>query len=157
MKHQRFKGPATTFVVACIAILMASETPAEAVFQSGRCLDVPASTIADIELGIRATRRGRVAFTHYQAVRSNDLERIYFVSAMVRVNGRAEDWEIATWAINRLDHSTGSPGSVFAMPDAATTYTDWGDASRNRMRLSAFDDGHSESRQCAEDHLAANR
>jgi hypothetical protein len=116
---------------------------------SGRCQSVPQATISNIELGVRTSYQRTVHFSSFQAVRSQDREMIYYVAAKVGPRPGSDDWGIAIWALNRLDHSTGQTGVIYAMPDIATTYTDWGNGATTRARLSAWDDGYTEARQCA--------
>jgi hypothetical protein len=114
-----------------------------------RCIALPAETIANIELGIRPQYRQNTHFSNYWAVRTRDRAQFYFAAARVGSSPDSSDWGIAVWAINRLDHSSGETGVVYAMPEIATSFTDWGNGARTQANFNRRDDGYREAVNCA--------
>jgi hypothetical protein len=114
-----------------------------------QCLAVPTATIANIETGVRAQFRGSTHFSNYQAVRSPDHTHIYYVAAKVGSVSGADDWGVAIWALNRLDHGSGETGLIWATPEIATRYTDWGNGSQTQARFGRQDVGYRQAKECA--------
>lgn len=102
---------------------------------ASRCLDVPANALARIDTGL----------TNGKAVRSNDFEKVYFVSAYLQGEGLSGT-DIATFATNNLD----GPAFVLAVDSYAKEFTVFPASDREgaQFYITLSDDGARESRDC---------
>lgn len=118
-----------------------------ALVTDGPCQAVPATTIENIELG-RKRSAGVFHLSNFQAVRSGQRSNIYYVAARVGATPGSDNYGVAVWALTRLDHSTGDIGAIWALPEIATHFTDWGDGAQTRARLGRGDTAYHAARRC---------
>lgn len=110
---------------------------------ANKCEDVPADIVASLQEG--ANTKG-TTLRNAKAVKSNDFESVYFISADLQGAGLEGSEDIATFTTNKLENGGGILMSVnnvakefFVFPDASTT-----DA-----KATMSDDGASQSQTCA--------
>lgn len=111
--------------------------------KANKCEDVPADVVASLQEG--ANTKG-TTLRNAKAVKSNDFESVYFISADIQGAGLEGSEDIATFTTNKLENGGGILMSVnnvakefFVFPDASTT-----DA-----KATMSDDGASRSQTCA--------
>ncbi|MEX1014381.1 MAG: hypothetical protein WDZ80_04440 [Candidatus Paceibacterota bacterium] len=110
---------------------------------ASRCLGVPAETLSWIKSGLKDDN---ITLRSAQAVRSDDFEKVYFVSADLQGLGLEGPGDIATFAANNIDGS----GLVLSVDAVAKEFTDWfhGDREGAQFHVTMRDDGVRESRDC---------
>lgn len=121
-------------------VIQTTQQTEQEVTKEDRCLDVPSNALSRIEIGLTADD---LSLRNAKAVRSNDFEKVYFVSAYIQSESLPEA-DIATFSMNNLD----GPTSVLAINDSAKEFTDWPDGDRTQSRMTLSDDGARESRDC---------
>jgi hypothetical protein len=110
---------------------------------ASRCLAVSEDTLSWIESGLTDDN---ITLQNAQAVRSDDFEKVYFVSADLQGPGLEGAEDIATFAANNIDGS----GLVLSVNAVAKEFTDWfhGDREGAQFHVTMSDDGARESRNC---------
>lgn len=110
---------------------------------ASRCLDVPTETLSRIESGLKDDD---ITLRNAQAVRSDDFEKVYFISADLQGPELEGTGDIATFAANNID----GPGLVLSVDDVAKEFTDWlhGDREGAQFHVTMSDDGARESHDC---------
>ncbi len=127
----------TTAIVAAVAFAvttMHGTLPAPP-----RCQVIDPATVEAIASG---SKLPGYRFDHARAVKSNDFERIYFISAEVTGPGRPN--AVGTWASNRVEPGE---GLIWAVDDVARSSTTWPKPS-GAQTMSMADDGAELSREC---------
>jgi hypothetical protein len=130
----------------------AAPEPAEDTEQGGgessrdpRCTRVPPALVKVIATGLEVQGGGNLRFA--QAVKSEDFESVYFVSADIQGPGLDGSGDVGTWATNRL---AAGGGLIFAVDSVAQEFSDWGDADQTDANITMQDDGAQLSRECVE-------
>lgn len=128
----------------------AEESPEPA--EESRCLPVSAPLKRAIAEGL--TVQGGGSLGKAAAVRSEDFEEIWYVSAVIRGPGMGDD-PVGTWAAN-IDPAAKDPGGLLTAADAiARAFSDWGAAAQEGSPATWVrgleNDGAQESRDCLED------
>jgi len=109
--------------------------------ESTRC--IPADTSLTTPIANKLTvEGGRIDYG--RAVKSDDFENMYFVSAELEGTGLEGRDDVATWATE----SVGGAEAIYAVDDLAKEHSDWRDGSQTRFKLSLNQDGAKESRDC---------
>lgn len=121
-----------------------TETEEAAPERDPHCMAVPPAVVKAISTGLEVQGGGSLRFA--QAVKSDDFESVYFVSADIQGAGLEGDDDVATWATNRLRVG----GLTFAVDSVAQEFSDWGDADKTDANLTMDDDGAELSRDCVE-------
>jgi hypothetical protein len=110
--------------------------------------NVPPALTQAIAEGLTLTGGGST-LTNAKAVKSNDYQRVYFISADIDGAGLEGPDDIGTWAKNgplRVGE-----GLILSVDSVATEFSDWPDAATTDFMLSMQDDGAEESKDCVED------
>lgn len=113
--------------------------------EESRCRKVPTAVVDAISTGLEVEGGGKLRGA--RAVRSDDFERAYFVSADIQGPGLEGSDDIATWTTNRL----GEGGLIYAVGGLANEFSDWGDGGETDAGFSLEDDGAEESIECAKE------
>jgi hypothetical protein len=111
--------------------------------RNARCLTVPAVDVDAIETGLSANEVGST-LRFAQAVKSNEVANVYFVSANIEGPGLEGTDDVATWATNKL---TGG-GLIFAVDPVAQEFSDWTHGDTTDANLTMSDDGADLSQDC---------
>jgi hypothetical protein len=125
-------------LIGAIVALSGGDDDGEPV--QSRCLDVPANLGAGISEGLSSG----ITASGWQAVKSNDFEKIYMIAAQLRGEGLGDD-TYAVWASNSLELGG---GLVFSVDGYAPHFSDWGDADTTDAQISVNDDGVEEAIDC---------
>jgi hypothetical protein len=112
--------------------------------ESDRCLAVPRDLVEGIATGL--TVNGGGTLRNAQAVKSNDLNDAYFISAEIDGPGLEGDGDIGTWA--KSGPLAVGGGLILSVDAVANEMSDWGDGRSTDAALSMSDDGADESRAC---------
>jgi len=107
-----------------------------------RCEDVSQTVQDNIQIGILAETG--VILTNFQAVRSEDFEKIWMVAALME--GPGMDGDIGVWATNKIDDT----GIILAVDGLAQEFSEWPDGDSTDAEMSAADDGVDEAKDCVE-------
>lgn len=127
---------------------------------SSRCLNVPAALSQAIGEGITfdgpGTRSGAVrtdeaktgdgSVRNAAAVKSNDYENAYFISADIQGPGLEGPDDVATFVTNRLSGT--DFGIIMAADQVAKDFSVFPDAAKTDFEISFTDDGGEEARSC---------
>ena len=127
----------TTAILATVAIAVTSihgTLPA-----SPRCQVIDPALVETIASGSKIPG---YRLDHARAVKSNDFERIYFISA--EVSGPGLQKAVGTWASNRVEPGG---GLIWAVDDVARSSTTWPKPG-GAETMSMGDDGAELSREC---------
>ena len=110
------------------------------------CRSVAPQHIENILTGMENTVDiGKFKLSHVYAVRSNDRKKIYFVSGELIYIPTSTFHGTGTWVLNNID----SQGSFYwAMPGPAVDLTIYPDATQNKAKISIWDHGYTQSRDC---------
>jgi hypothetical protein len=115
-----------------------------------RCLRVPNALKRGIATGLTVEGGGRLGKA--AAVRSNDFERVFYVSADILGAGIEEGEAVGTWATNSLKVGE---GLIIAADSIAREFSDWGAAAEEGSPAAEVrgleNDGAQESRDCLEE------
>jgi hypothetical protein len=109
--------------------------------ESARC--IPADTNVTTPITNKLTVEG-AHIDYGRAVKSEDFERMYFLSAELEGSGLDGRDDIATWATE----SIGGSEPIYAVDNVAKKYSDWRDGAKTKFKLSLSQDGARESRDC---------
>ena len=132
-------GGITITVIVFVAVAIAVTTIHGVLPASPRCQVVDPAKVDSIASG--STIPG-YRLDHARAVKSNDFERIYFISA--EASGPGLPNAVGTWASNRLEPGE---GLIWAIDDIARSSTTWPKPSGVET-MSMIDDGAEQSRRC---------
>ncbi len=110
-------------------------------FDTSRCEEVPESFVKRIESGINTQS---IILRNAKAVKSNDFESVYFISADLQGPSLEGDNDIATFATNKMDYN----GSIFSADAVADEFFDWPLGSSTDFNISMVNNGAEESRKC---------
>lgn len=114
-----------------------------------RCLPVSKSVKAGIADGLTVTGGGKLG--RAAAVRSEDFEKVWYVSAVIRGSGLGDD-TIGTWATNGDPTKPEVSGLIIAADSIAREFSDWGEAAQEGSPAAEVrgleNDGAQESRDC---------
>jgi hypothetical protein len=113
---------------------------------SSRCENVPPALVAAMEEGLELSGGGG-SLTNAKAVKSNDFERVYFISADIDGPGLEGSDDIGTWVTNGTLQDSGLTLSV---DNVAIEFSTWPDISTTDLEVSMQNDGAEESRECVE-------
>jgi hypothetical protein len=122
------------------------ETAGQEAPASDRCDAAPKPLVDAIATGL--TVQGGGTLRQAQAVKSEDFERVYFVSAEIDGAGMEGLGDIGTWAKSGPLRVGG--GLILSVDPAAIEFSDWGDGGKTDAQLSMEDDGAEASRECVE-------
>jgi hypothetical protein len=125
----------------------AGGTATEEATGSDRCENVPPGLVQGIATGL--TVGGGGTLTNAKAVKSNDFERVYFISADIDGPGLEGPDDIGTWAKSGPLRVGG--GLILSVDAVAKEFSDWGDGGSTDAMLSMDDDGAEESKECVEE------
>jgi hypothetical protein len=114
---------------------------------SARCENVPQALVDAMEEGLEVTGGGGT-LTNAKAVKSNDFERVYFISADIDGPGLEGPDDIGTWA--KSGPLRVGEGLILAVDGVANEFSDWGDGRKTDAMLSMDNDGAEESKDCVE-------
>jgi hypothetical protein len=117
--------------------------PATTEQEESRCQPVPAALVEGIASGLTVTGGG--SLRDAAAVRSDDFESAFFISAEVDGPGIEGDGDVGTWVTNRLEG-----GVIYSVDAVAREFSDWGDGGDTDAEFSLSDDGAEESRDCVD-------
>jgi hypothetical protein len=115
---------------------------------SSRCENVPPALVAAMEEGLELTGGGG-SLTNAKSVKSNDFERVYFISADIDGPGLEGPDDIGTWAKSGPLQVGG--GLILSVDNVAEEFSSWPDAGTTDVEMSMEDDGAEESKDCVED------
>ena len=116
-----------------------TEKPVE---QADRCLEVPEAVVASLNEGFNTEG---LILRNAKAVKSNDFESVYFISADIQGAGLEGEDDIATFTTNSLE----SGGGIFMSVDGvAKEFSVFPDASTTDAKATMSDDGAEQSRDC---------
>jgi hypothetical protein len=119
----------------------------ETTMETSLCEKVPKSLVRAIESGLTVQGGGQLKGA--KAVKSNDFESVYYVSAELQGPGLEGSGDIATWATNSLK---AGEGLILAADAVAKEFSDWGadvgEGSAPAETMSLDNDGAEESRAC---------
>jgi hypothetical protein len=119
--------------------------------EDSRCLRVSAALKKGIATGLIVEYGGKLGKA--TAVRSEDFEKVWYVSAVIRGPGLGSD-TVGTWATN-ADPSGPPSGLIIAADAIAREWSDWGAAAEEGSPAAEVrgleNDGAQESRDCLED------
>lgn len=106
------------------------------------CLEVPQNIVDWIEKGL--TANGEAKLVNAQAVKSNNFEKVYFVSA--EFTGPGFNNEVGTWSTNNIEDEA----LVLSVNAMAKEFTDWfhGDREGAQFHVTMAYDGGYESQEC---------
>jgi hypothetical protein len=110
---------------------------------ANRCLAVPEELVASMASGLTVNDGG--SLRNAQAVKSNDFENVYFVSADLQGAGLEGDDDIATFATNSL--SAGG-GIIMAINGSAKEFSKFPDGSTTSFKVTVSNDGAQASQDC---------
>lgn len=113
--------------------------------EESRCADVDQTTIDGISEGLNVAE---VELTGWAAVKSDDFDQVWFVSAVA--TGGGFDGEVFTFATNDDPTQPGIDGLTLAADAMSDEFTDWPYGPDTDFGVSFLDDGGEESRDCAE-------
>jgi hypothetical protein len=125
---------------------------------STRCLPVSKALRRAIATGLTVTGGGKLG--EAAAVRSEDFEKVYYVSAVILGSGLEGGETVGTWATNSLRPGG---GLIMAADSIAREFSDWGEAAKEGSPAAEVrgleNDGAQESRDCLDenpsrDHLS---
>jgi hypothetical protein len=142
------KRSALLFTAALLVILVSSCGGDSGGETSDRCDNVPPALTQAIAEGLTLTGGGGT-LTNAKAVKSNDYQRVYFISADIDGPGLEGSDDIGTWAQNGPLRVGG--GLTLSVDNVAIEFSDWPDAGTTDFMLSMQDDGAEESKDCVED------
>jgi hypothetical protein len=111
---------------------------------STRCESVPQDLVDGIASGL--TVDGGGTLRNAQAVRSDDFQGVYFISAEIDGPGMEGDGEVGTWA--KSGPLAVGDGLVMSVDSIANELSDWGDGGSSDAQLSMSDDGAEASKDC---------
>jgi hypothetical protein len=114
--------------------------------EASRCRDVPQGLVDGIEEGLTVTGGGTLRDA--QAVKSEDFERVWFISAEIDGPGIEGDGDIGTWA--KSGPLAVGGGLILSVDAVAKEFSDWGHGDTTDAELSMSDDGAQESHDCVE-------
>jgi len=106
---------------------------------------VPPALVRGIATGLEVQGGGKLR--NAWAVKSEDFESVYFVSADVQGPGLEGDDDLATWGTNRLEVGG---GLIFPVDSAAQEFSDWGDGDTTDANLTMDDEGAELSQDCVQ-------
>lgn len=106
-----------------------------------RCEDVPDFIVQRLEDSLNTEG---ITLRNIKAVKSNDFESVYFISADLQGPGLEGENDIATFATNKLDYS----GLTFSADYVAKEFSDWPLGSTTKFNISMSNDGAQESKDC---------
>lgn len=116
--------------------------------EGSRCLPVSGALKKGIGEGLTVAGRGKLG--KGAAVRSEDFEKVWYVSAVIRGPGMGSD-TVGTWATN-ADPSGPPSGLIIAADSIAREFSDWGAAAQEGSPAAEVrgleNDGAQESRDC---------
>lgn len=78
-------------------------------------------------------------------MKSKDYSKVWMIAAEIEGPGVDGDSQIATWASNGLDAST---GLILSVDGFAKEFSDWPDGSKTDAGTSQSDDGVAEAKAC---------
>jgi hypothetical protein len=109
-----------------------------------RCLSVSGEVVRTIEEGLRATSGG--SLRKARAVRSNEFEHLYFVSAYIHGVGLEGSAEIGTWATDSIDQAG---DLILAIDEVAKAFSRWTPGDRDLLApVTMSSDGARASSDC---------
>jgi hypothetical protein len=110
-----------------------------------RCVSVDRSLVEAIATGLTVSGGGTLRDAY--AVKSDDFQKVYFVSAEIDGPGIEGDGDVGTWATNSLE---AGGGLILAVDGIANEMSDWADGRKTDAAFSLSDDGVDESRACVD-------
>jgi hypothetical protein len=133
--------------------VIATDTPSSAVASeptniqeviNSRCVPASAQQMESIRAGIKDIEESNDVLPGF-AVRSNDLEQVWFVAAEITGSGIPAN-TVGIWAIGgELE----TPGLVLSVDGFAKAFSPYPDASTTDAQITQFDDGAQEALSCA--------
>jgi hypothetical protein len=133
-------------VTATVGLSTAIARAPDATATQTRC-----ETPTEALVGIIASRLivfGGGSLRNAQAVKSKDFDQVYFVAADIQGPGLEGSADIAVWAANRLDGTSGL--ILLTVNNVAKEFSDWPDGARSDAKVAMTDDGAEEARICTQ-------
>jgi hypothetical protein len=109
----------------------------------GSCQDVSATKVTQISEGLISFGS---EITNAQAVKSNDFDNAYFISAELEGPGVEGSGDIATWVSNSLRPTE----SIYSVDGVAKEFSNWVEGDKTAASFSIGDHGAQESRDCVQ-------
>lgn len=113
--------------------------------QVSRCILATSQQIELLRQGIKAIEPNNDVLQGF-AVRSNDFERVWFVSAEITGAGIEPKQAIGLWA---MAGEPEFPTGVLSINGFALNFSDWFDGTKTEAQMTMFDDGAQEALTCA--------
>lgn len=110
---------------------------------ANKCEDVPSDVVASLQEG--SNTQG-ITLRNAKAVKSNDFESVYFISADLQGAGLEGNEDIATFTTNKLENGG---GILLSVNNVAKEFFVFPDASTTDAKATMSDDGASQSQTCA--------
>jgi hypothetical protein len=147
VKHSAALGALAAAALLALGSACGGSDSGDEAKESTRCENVPLKVVNEIEREMTVSGGGTL--TNAQAVKSEDFERVYFVSAEIDGAGLEGSGDIGTWAKSGSLRSR--RGAIFSVDAVANEFSDWFDGRTAGPHLSMDDDGAEESKDCVED------
>ncbi len=108
-----------------------------------RCLPVPSSMAQVLADSLTVQGGGSISAT--AAVRSEDFDNIYFISAEIDGPGMEGTGDVGVWSSNRLE---GGQGMIFAVNGIANEFSVFPSGPDSSANITMSDDGAQEAASC---------
>jgi hypothetical protein len=136
-------------LLASVAVLVVGCTGESTSAPQGEPARTSGEETTPVEETTMETVQGGGQLKGAKAVKSNDFESVYYVSAELQGPGLEGSGDIATWATNSLK---AGEGLILAADAVAKEFSDWGadvgEGSAPAETMSLDNDGAEESRAC---------
>jgi hypothetical protein len=133
------------FIASIVLILLSVACGSSEPTPSPRCLAASELQMEYIRNGIKQIQESNDALNGY-AVRSNDYQRVWFVSAEITGPGIEAKQAIGLWA---MSGDLEFPTTVFSVDGFAKEFSYWSDGTKAEPQLSISDDGAQDALSCA--------